>query len=343
MENQAFQATVDLGTATNPVSFRCFDGESDLSVIARLMRESKAADGEARLAGVADAEGLCSPSGNFDPSRDIVFALSGSNSCGCVPIGFSKLFWYAGFGGQQSFCQVSFLSRDGRNMGLWPAIIHENERRLRNMAGNVLRESGRHYQAWATESERDWIAALESEGYLAVRRFHNMRHRLASIPDCPMPPGLQLRAPRPQDFRLIWEAQKALNAGVFEGVADDWVEARYADWSDTAARDSMHWQVAWADGNVAGMVLAHVDADRNARDGRKLGFTEHIYVAPAWRRRGLASALVARALLALKAVGMDEAELGVDVLNESGAFALYTRLGYLTAGIDTWYRKEMPA
>jgi len=38
---------------------------------------------------------------------------------------------------------------------------------------------------------------------------------------------------------------------------------------------------------------------------------------------------------------MNEAELGVDVENESGAFGLYQRLGYKTFSIDTWFRKPM--
>ena len=101
------------------------------------------------------------------------------------------------------------------------------------------------------------------------------------------------------------------------------------------------WQVAWDGEQLAGMVLAHLDEQANEKHNRKRGYTEHIYVRPQWRGRGLASALIARSLQVLKAQGMEEAELGVDAENESAAFRLYENLGYKTFSVDTWFRKSM--
>jgi ribosomal protein S18 acetylase RimI-like enzyme len=55
----------------------------------------------------------------------------------------------------------------------------------------------------------------------------------------------------------------------------------------------------------------------------------------------LASALIARSLQVLKAQGMEEAELGVDAENESGAYGLYQGMGYHTFSTDIWFRKTM--
>ena len=89
------------------------------------------------------------------------------------------------------------------------------------------------------------------------------------------------------------------------------------------------------------MVLAHFDEQENKKHNRKRGYTEHIYVRPAWRGRGLASALIASSLLVLLQHGMTEAELGVDAQNESEAFKLYEHLGYKTISVDTWFRKAL--
>ena len=89
------------------------------------------------------------------------------------------------------------------------------------------------------------------------------------------------------------------------------------------------------------MVLAHLNEQENEKHNRKRGYTEHIYVRPQWRGRGLASALIARSLQVLKEQGMTEAELGVDSENESAAFRLYESMGYKTYSIDTWFRKAM--
>ena len=58
-------------------------------------------------------------------------------------------------------------------------------------------------------------------------------------------------------------------------------------------------------------------------------------------KRGLVSALLVRSLQVLKAQGMEEAELGVDKENESGAYEFYKRMGYQTFSTDIWYRKPM--
>jgi ribosomal protein S18 acetylase RimI-like enzyme len=46
-------------------------------------------------------------------------------------------------------------------------------------------------------------------------------------------------------------------------------------------------------------------------------------------------------LQVLKAQGMEEAELGVDSENESGAYGFYQRMGYQTFSTDIWFRKPM--
>lgn len=74
------------------------------------------------------------------------------------------------------------------------------------------------------------------------------------------------------------------------------------------------WQVAWhvATGEVAGQVKPWSDAEQNETQHRKRGYTENISVGAPWRRRGLARALVVRALRAQKDAGMLESALGVD-------------------------------
>ena len=51
------------------------------------------------------------------------------------------------------------------------------------------------------------------------------------------------------------------------------------------------------------------------------GWLEHISVRRPWRRRGLASALIARSLRVLRERGFEEAALGVDAENLVGGAA----------------------
>jgi ribosomal protein S18 acetylase RimI-like enzyme len=68
--------------------------------------------------------------------------------------------------------------------------------------------------------------------------------------------------------------------------------------------------------------------------------TENICVRRTWRRQGLAKALIASSLYALKERGMTEAALGVDAENISGALHLYKFMGFQVVKQSTIYRKR---
>jgi len=342
MDTKATGALSPKSSSRREISFRGFAGEADLPLVLRLVRESDAADGKSEQASVEEIADFCAPSARFDPRRDLVIALVDEASEGPKAVGLSKLGWYSDFAGSRLFWQVSLLTKEGRTLGLWPLILRDNERRLRALSSGEPSSGQSFYQAWSNDAERDWIATLESEGYEVVRQFHNMRHPLTAIAEMALPEGLEIRPVVEGDFRRVWEAQKALNESVFENVAEQWAEERYPAWAQAASGNAGLWQVAWAGEELAGMVLARFGAEEEAQAGSKRGFTEHIYVAPKWRKRGLAGALTTRALRALKALGALEAELGVDAANESAAYRLYGKLGYKTVSVDTWYRKAVP-
>ncbi len=81
----------------------------------------------------------------------------------------------------------------------------------------------------------------------------------------------------------------------------------------------------------------------NAALGLSRGWLEHISVRRPWRRRGLASALIADALRALRDAGLDEAALGVDAENVSGALRVYEALGFRRVRTGVSYRKAFTA
>ena len=92
---------------------------------------------------------------------------------------------------------------------------------------------------------------------------------------------------------------------------------------------------------MVGMVLNYVNHQENAAFGRSRGYAEDIAVRRPWRRRGIASALLANSLLALQARGLAEAALGVDTENPR-ALALYERLGFTTVSEWITFRRSWP-
>lgn len=319
------------------LSFRNLRDERDYPLLLELNRGSRQADGaeysapdsitlEAIARTLANMDGLSAQQG-------VIIAADAGEA-----IGYSRLGWYSSRPQTRLYYQISFLRPEKRF--LWSALIAENERRLREIAAGHPPVAERYFQAWVSDNQLAWKTALEAMAYQVARRFNNMLHPLDDVPSRPLPSGLEIRPVLPEQMRQVWEAQRDMNAGLFENVAEDWLEEKYPAWLANPENKPAFWQVAWEGDRLAGMVMAHLDEADAPHPGMH-GYTEHIYVRPQWRGRGLASALITHSLQLLKAQGATEVELGVDAENESAAFRLYEHLGYRTYSVDTWYRKRM--
>jgi ribosomal protein S18 acetylase RimI-like enzyme len=66
-----------------------------------------------------------------------------------------------------------------------------------------------------------------------------------------------------------------------------------------------------------------------------------VFVATRFRRRGLAQALLARALLALHGAGAMMVCLDVDPDSETGAMRVYERAGFRPTGVLALYQKQL--
>lgn len=86
-----------------------------------------------------------------------------------------------------------------------------------------------------------------------------------------------------------------------------------------------------ADGaeEVAGFVIASVNEEDWPGQGFSSAYVDLVGVTRAWRRRGIAPALLARSLAATAAHGLDKSVLDVDSDSPTGALGLYTGLGFV--------------
>ena len=185
-------------------------------------------------------------------------------------------------------------------------------------------------------------AALAARGFVPVRySFEMLRPSLDDIPDCALPAGLEVRPADQSHVRRIWEAEVEAFAGHWGAGADDGSEERWREFLTDPLQDLALWQVAWDGIEIAGMVRPFINADENARFGVRRGWCENISTRAPWRGRGVASALISRALRALRDRGMTQAALGVDAQNETGALRLYQRMGFREAARETEWRRPL--
>lgn len=195
--------------------------------------------------------------------------------------------------------------------------------------------------SWSDDAEA--TANLEARRFTVVRFSYEMRRpTLDAIPDLPLPAGIDTRPVRPDQRRVIFEAEVDAFAGHWGAGPDDDSEKRWQEFEqDPLNRDASLWQVAWAGDEVVGMVRPFINEEENSRLGARRGWCENISTRAAWRGQGIASALICRALRALRDRGMTESALSVDAQNETGAVRLYESMGFHVVARELEWRRPL--
>jgi ribosomal protein S18 acetylase RimI-like enzyme len=273
----------------------------------------------------------------FEPDRDVaLIEHDGDLVAYCRPRrhelanGFSDLLVWAP------------ISPDHLDRALFGAMIRAQEAQLRDLAGD---STNPRYRARSSHPGPDSMptgeaAWLEECGYEAtywdavLRRPH-----LDDIADLPLPTGVEVRPVTDDQVRTIVVTHHEAFRGEW-----DFFEATESD-LDAAINDPINdtslWQVAWDGDTVVGQVKPFINDTENAERGYLRGYTEFISTHRDYRNRGIAGALLARALHAIKERGMTEAVLGVDMNNPGGAFHLYRKLGFEVESHEAYYTKPV--
>jgi len=315
--------------------FRKFSGPDDYPAMLAVIEGSKAADEVERADTLEDVARAYAHLTNCDPYQDMLFAEVDGRV-----IGYNRVFWEQQSDRTRLYNLFGFLLPAWRRKGIGTAMLRFAERRLQTIAARHPEDGPRFFQSWATDTERGALALLEKEGYRAVRHeFAMVRPLNEPIAPAPMPEGLTVRPIRDEQIRLVLAASE-------EAFRDHWghvpmEEEDIQRWMADPTFNPGLWRVAWDGDQVAGMVLNFVNEEENKEYRRKRGYTEGICVRRPWRRRGLASALLTRSLRMFKAMGFEEAALGVDSQNLSGALGLYQGVGFRVVKRHLIYRKPL--
>jgi len=116
---------------------------------------------------------------------------------------------------------------------------------------------------------------------------------------------------------------------------DHWgsVPRTLAGWTEQVA--SAHFRPEWSfvavdpdSATVVGFVMSTTYEQDWEPQGYTSGYLDLVGTLRAYRGRGIASALINRAIAGFADAGLDAAEIGVDAENPTGAFGLYSGLGF---------------
>ena len=179
-------------------------------------------------------------------------------------------------------------------------------------------------------------------GLEPIRWFHKMTRSMGEpVMPQPVPAGLEM---------VAWT--DAWSDAALEARNDAWrehwgYEPMPADvWRHLFVDDPAFLRpvsrLAVEDGRVVAFVMATEQATDDAGDGRT-AWLDQIGVTRAWRRRGVASALMGSALVALAEEGFRTVALDVDADSPTGAMDLYERHGFRVVRTETLHGRELPA
>lgn len=230
---------------------------------------------------------------------------------------------------------------DHRGLGIGSTILSWMENRARQKFSQfkdnkpqVLRTSCQDFMA-------DRIALFEQHNFEAARYSYKMRRDLAQpLPEKPLPEGLQL---------INWteDVDSDLMHTFNEAFSEHWglptmTEELWQQFFVGVPQFRSDLTYLAMDGEtVVGFCLNWVDEPRNKQTGIGEGWIEAVGTLPAWRGRGLASALIVHSIRAFLAEGLQRAGLDVDTQNPTGALRLYEKLGFAAIKSTIIYIKKL--
>jgi mycothiol synthase len=276
-------------------------------------------------------------SDHFDPARDLaVVAVDGEIA------GYGWSGWIDTTDGLREYRVSGYVHPAWQRRGIGTRLLGWLEERARGIAAEHPAPADAFYATWSPEERVGKRVLLEQAGYRPVRTFYEMlRAPLDEVDVPPLPGGLEVR-PIPTDrasLRRLFDADAEAFQDHWGGFVSD--DAMFEEWlTDPKFDPSLH-VVAWDGDEIAGAVINTISEHENAAFRRARGWLDSVFVRRPWRRRGLAQALVARSLVALRERGMAEAMLGVDADNPTGAVGVYERAGFAVAHRSFAYRRPM--
>lgn len=314
--------------------FRAFAERPDYEALADTVNASFAADSVRQTVSAEELESFYQHFEGLDLERDVLTGWADDRM-----VAESFILTLHEREGSRIFFHHTYIRPEWRGPDLMAQLIAWTESRAAQIQSNLPHRPAM-LRSVVREGETELAEMLASRGHGIERYFYSMvRPHLDDLPRAPSPPGLEIRPVKPEHHRAIWEAK-------VEAFRDHWgareaTEEDFERWLADPLQDPAMWKVAWDGDEVAGMVLSFIDEAENRAQKRKRGYTEDIAVRRPWRRRGLASHLLAESLRELRRRGMQEAALSVDIENPSGALAFYQRFGYQVARRDVAYARPL--
>ncbi|WP_299165036.1 GNAT family N-acetyltransferase [uncultured Arthrobacter sp.] len=324
--------TPELKPADQQLDWRAIT-DADIDGWEALLRRMAVEDKPDWIEQRADLEEVLEASKN-DPVLDTIMGFDDQG----IPRAFGRISANTGsnlvhvFGG---------VDPDWRRRGIGRAIHDWHLSRARKRLADAGVQGG-FIRSYVEEMNPGHRALLESSGSTITRWFTEMTRDLSeNIPEVDLDPEFEI-------VTFSDDLSEAVRLAHNEAFQDHWgSEPRDEEsWRFTVTHPEFRaeWSLAVVDnssGEVAAYEIASYDPESKELVGHDEGYTELLGVRRDWRGRRLAPALLAEVMRRFKADGMENAGLGVDTENPSGALGLYERMGYTPTRRSMAFEKQL--
>jgi mycothiol synthase len=194
----------------------------------------------------------------------------------------------------------------------------------------------------AMDGNKGALELFECEGYAPERWFFEMRRpEGAPVEEPRIPEGLALETLTEQMYEPLRLEHNEVFKDHWRGTPDE--EQEWAHW---IGQEKIRPQLSFllrdtANGAVAGFLVSSFSEAEFAETGVRDIHFNLIGTARPYRRRGVASALIAHAVRESRKQGYQTASLGVDAENPSGALGVYESNGFACARKFVIYNKVL--
>ena len=317
--------------------FRFYADETDIPAMVEVANAFNEANGERERWSVEMLRTEFRSPTHIPPTEGMLLAFVGERLAA-----YSSVEYADTSDGERHYRSLGNLHPDFARRGLGSAMMAFNERLLHELAAREAFPGTRKLITWLDDPNRGGIALARQRGYEKVRVYHHMtRPDMEDIHVPPLPAGIEVRPVTREMLPQVWDAAAEAFKDHFGG--HDFSPAARQRWLDDPLMEPELLVVAFDRDEVVAGVQGAIDHDENEANGYLCGWTDPVFTRRAWRRRGLAYALLGRSLQQLKERGMTSAQLGVDSQNENRALALYERHRYVVdRSASEWHKPLVP-
>lgn len=315
------------------IIFRSYHGGQDIEAIHHIIHGCKDADG---IDPYSTLENLPSPEQVEHDFSDTASHNAMIAEVNGQAVGYNRLIWWTEAVGLTLYLHLGHVLPEFRGKGIGTALLNWSEARIRELAAE--RGGKAMFGANASSTEHDATRLLLGNGYQPAFTVAQMEYLISDdLTPLPIPVGIEIRPPHPNDAAKMWRAQQAAYSEIpLVGVsAPD--ESEIEDLRKEIEDKGHLWRIAWAGDEIASEIWCSV----TNYNGSRTGLMNEVHSVPQFQRKGIGRALIMHVLLMFKEMKIRRVRLHTLDDNRRGAKTFYTRIGFTTVKMFPRYRKPL--